>query len=110
MRKIPKRLLVIGGGVIGLELGMVYQSFGSELTVVELTNSLLPGIDPDCTRTEALKAWDKVFNTDFFSSRADTVAKAASGPAILTSGLLRSAGAQAAQAAPVRKEGGGRYA
>jgi hypothetical protein len=66
--------------------------------------------DPDCTRTEALKAWDKVFNTDFFSSRADTVTKAASGPAILTSGLLRSAGAQAAQAAPVRKEGGGRYA
>lgn len=66
--------------------------------------------DPDCTRAEALKAWDKVFNTDFFSCRADTVAKAASGPAILTSGLLRSAGAQAAQAAPVRKEGGGRYA
>jgi dihydrolipoamide dehydrogenase len=50
LRKVPKRLVVIGGGVIGLELGMVYQSFGSELTVVELTNSLLPGIDPDCTR------------------------------------------------------------
>ncbi len=66
--------------------------------------------DPDCTRAQALKAWDKVFNTDFFSCRADTGAKAASGPAILTSGLLRSAGAQAAQAAPVRREGGGRYA
>jgi dihydrolipoamide dehydrogenase len=50
LRKVPKRLVVIGGGVIGLELGMVYQSFGSELTVVELTNGLLPGIDPDCTR------------------------------------------------------------
>ncbi len=33
--RVPKRLVVIGGGVIGLELGMVYQSFGSELTVVE---------------------------------------------------------------------------
>jgi len=66
--------------------------------------------DPNCTRSDALKAWDKVFNTDFFSARADTATKAASGPAILTSGLLRSAGAQASQAAPVRKEGGGRYA
>lgn len=50
LKQIPKRLLVIGGGVIGLELGMVYQSFGSELTVVELTNSLLPGIEPEAVR------------------------------------------------------------
>jgi dihydrolipoamide dehydrogenase len=50
LRKIPRRLVVIGGGVIGLELGMVYQSFGSQLTVVELTPSLLPGIDPDCVK------------------------------------------------------------
>ena len=50
LRKIPRRLLVIGGGVIGLELGMAYQSFGSELTVVELTPGLLPGIDPDCVK------------------------------------------------------------
>jgi dihydrolipoamide dehydrogenase len=49
LKAIPKRLLVIGGGVIGLELGMVYQKFGSEITVVEATNSLLPGVDPDCT-------------------------------------------------------------
>jgi dihydrolipoamide dehydrogenase len=45
----PKRLLVIGGGVIGLELGMVYQKFGSELTVVEATATPLPGVDPECT-------------------------------------------------------------
>ncbi len=50
LRHIPKRLVVIGGGVIGLELGMVYQAFGSELTVVELTPNLLPGIDPDCVK------------------------------------------------------------
>ncbi len=49
LREIPKRLLVIGGGVIGLELGMVYQKFGSELTVVEMTAGLLPGVDPDLT-------------------------------------------------------------
>ena len=48
--RIPKNLLVIGGGVIGLELGMVYQALGSQLTVVELTNSLLPGLDTDAVR------------------------------------------------------------
>lgn len=48
--RIPGRLLVVGGGVIGLELGMVYQAFGSELTVVELTPTLLPGTDPDCVK------------------------------------------------------------
>ncbi|HKO91666.1 MAG TPA: dihydrolipoyl dehydrogenase [Polyangiaceae bacterium] len=47
---IPQRLLVVGGGVIGLELGMVYQSFGAELTVVELTPSLLPGTDPEAVK------------------------------------------------------------
>jgi dihydrolipoamide dehydrogenase len=50
LQSIPKRLLVIGGGVIGLELGMVYQSFGAQLTVVELTNDLLPGTDVDCVK------------------------------------------------------------
>lgn len=50
LKSVPKRMVVIGGGVIGLELGMVYQAFGSELTVVELTNSLLPGIDPEAVK------------------------------------------------------------
>ncbi len=64
LRDVPKRLLVIGGGVIGLELGMVYQKFGSELTVVEATASLLPGVDPDCTAVvekKLLKLGGKVF-------------------------------------------------
>jgi dihydrolipoamide dehydrogenase len=47
LREIPKRLLVIGGGIIGLELGTVYQKFGSELTVVEALPQLLTGTDPD---------------------------------------------------------------
>jgi dihydrolipoamide dehydrogenase len=50
LSQIPRRLAVIGGGVIGLELGMVYQAFGSELSVVELTPNLLPGTDPDCVK------------------------------------------------------------
>src|SRR6185436_1270196 len=49
LREIPKRMLVIGGGVIGLELGCVYQKLGAAITVVEMTPTLLPGTDPDCT-------------------------------------------------------------
>jgi dihydrolipoamide dehydrogenase len=47
LRDIPERLLVIGGGYIGLELGSVYARLGSRVTVVELTEQLLPGIDRD---------------------------------------------------------------
>jgi dihydrolipoamide dehydrogenase len=50
LQAVPRRLLVVGGGVIGLELGMVYQTFGAELTVVELTPSLLPGTDPEAVK------------------------------------------------------------
>jgi dihydrolipoamide dehydrogenase len=50
LRHVPKRLLVIGGGVIGLEMGTVYQKLGSELIVVEMTPGLLPGVDPDLTQ------------------------------------------------------------
>jgi dihydrolipoamide dehydrogenase len=49
LRQVPRRILVIGGGVIGLELGMVYQKLGSEIVVVEMTAGLLPGIDPELT-------------------------------------------------------------
>jgi len=50
LRQIPKRLAVIGGGIIGLELGMVYQKLGSELTVVEALPDILTGIDRDCAK------------------------------------------------------------
>lgn len=45
--EIPKRLLVIGGGYIGMELATVYQALGSAVTIVEMTPSLLPGADRD---------------------------------------------------------------
>jgi dihydrolipoamide dehydrogenase len=44
---VPARLLVVGGGYIGLELGTVYAALGSEVSVVELTDGLLPGVDRD---------------------------------------------------------------
>jgi dihydrolipoamide dehydrogenase len=48
--EIPRRLLVIGAGYIGLELGQVYAALGSEVTVIELLESILPGVDPDLTK------------------------------------------------------------
>jgi dihydrolipoamide dehydrogenase len=45
--EIPERLLVIGGGYIGLELGTVYATLGSRVTLVEMTDGLLPGVDRD---------------------------------------------------------------
>ncbi len=47
---IPKRLLVVGGGIIGLEMSCVYQALGSKITVVELSDGLIPGCDRDLVR------------------------------------------------------------
>ncbi len=50
LEPIPKRLLVVGGGIIGLEMACVYSALGSAVTVVELTDTLMPGTDPDLVR------------------------------------------------------------
>src|SRR5579885_361496 len=50
LEDVPARLLVVGGGYIGLELGYVYAALGSKVTVVELTDGLLPGVDRDLVR------------------------------------------------------------
>lgn len=47
---VPETFTVIGGGVIGLELGTVFQRLGSKLTVLELTDALLPGTDPELVK------------------------------------------------------------
>lgn len=48
--EIPKHLLVIGGGVIGLELGSVYKRLGAEVSVIEYMNSIVPGMDADISK------------------------------------------------------------
>lgn len=47
---VPKRFVVIGGGVIGSELGMAYRKMGAEVTIVEMMDSILPGTDKDLLR------------------------------------------------------------
>ena len=51
LSKVPKRLLVIGGGVIGLEMGSVWRRLGSEVTVVEYLDRILPGMDLDVAKS-----------------------------------------------------------
>lgn len=53
LREVPERLLVVGGGYIGLEMATVYSSLGSRVTIVEMTGSLLPGTDADLTKVVA---------------------------------------------------------
>ena len=44
---IPKRLLIVGGGIIGLEMATIYDALGSEITIVELDEQLIPTADKD---------------------------------------------------------------
>ncbi len=59
LRDVPAEVLIIGGGVIGLEFACAYASFGSKVTVVELTPTVLPGNDKRVTR-EAQKAMEEL--------------------------------------------------
>ncbi len=54
LREIPKRMLVIGGGIIGLEMATVYSTLGTRLEVVEMLDGLMPGADRDL-----VKVWEK---------------------------------------------------
>jgi dihydrolipoamide dehydrogenase len=54
LRSIPRRMLVIGGGIIGLEMGTVYSSLGARLDVVEMLDGLMQGVDRDLFRV-----WEK---------------------------------------------------
>ena len=58
LAKVPQHLVVIGGGVIGLELGSVWRRLGAKVTVVEFLDALLPGMD-DEVRKEAAKIFKK---------------------------------------------------
>ncbi|MDQ6719063.1 MAG: FAD-dependent oxidoreductase, partial [Gemmatimonadota bacterium] len=65
--EVPKHLIVIGGGVIGLELGSVWRRLGAKVTVVELFPTILPGSDE-----EIVKEADKIFRKQGLDIRAGT--------------------------------------
>ncbi|PIV88533.1 MAG: dihydrolipoyl dehydrogenase [Hydrogenophilales bacterium CG17_big_fil_post_rev_8_21_14_2_50_63_12] len=60
LEDVPARLLIIGGGIIGLEMGTVYDALGSRVSVVERGSALIPGCDPDLVRPLA-KRMEKRF-------------------------------------------------
>jgi dihydrolipoamide dehydrogenase len=55
LRQVPKRMLIVGGGIIGLEMGTVYSTLGARLDVVEMLDSLMQGADRDL-----VKVWQKM--------------------------------------------------
>ena len=62
LRQVPKKMLIIGGGIIGLEMGTVYSSLGARLDVVEMMDGLMQGAD-----REAVKVWQK-YNAQRFDN------------------------------------------
>lgn len=69
---VPARLLVVGGGYIGLELGTVYAALGSRVTLVEMTDGLLPGVDRDLVQPLARRV-DKLFAAVHLRARVESM-------------------------------------
>lgn len=69
---IPKRLLVIGGGIIGLEMAQVYDALGSKITIVELSDTIIPGADKDITQP-LLKRIRKRYENIFLGAKVTAV-------------------------------------
>ncbi|HVG83321.1 MAG TPA: dihydrolipoyl dehydrogenase [Vicinamibacterales bacterium] len=76
--EIPKTMLVVGGGYIGLELGSVYAALGTRVSVVEMTPGLLPGADRDLVRILNQRA-EKVFEKIYLSTKVTAMKLATSG-------------------------------
>lgn len=93
IEEVPKRLLVVGGGYIGMELSTVYASLGSEVIVVEALDSILMGADPDLARP-VMRAAQKAFKEVRLGTKVLKMA---------TSGKQIKVAMQTGQAAPVEE-------
>ncbi len=78
MTELPERLLVVGGGYIGLELGQVYAALGSAVTLVEMTDGLLPGADRDLVQWLARRV-DKQFQAVKLGTRVESLRETGAG-------------------------------
>ncbi len=78
LEEVPQRLLVVGGGIIGLEMASVYHALGSEITVVELADRLMAGADPDIVKPFR-KLIDKRYANIFLKTRVTSLAADADG-------------------------------
>ncbi len=73
LRDLPERMLVVGGGIIGLELGTVYAALGVKVDIVEMTDALMPGTDRDLVRP-LRKRLDALFGRIMLSTKVADVA------------------------------------
>ncbi|HLI59766.1 MAG TPA: dihydrolipoyl dehydrogenase [Solirubrobacteraceae bacterium] len=69
---IPGRMLVIGGGIIGLEMACVYDALGTKVTVVEMMDQLIPGTDPDLIRPLAKRIGER-YTDVLLGTRVDSI-------------------------------------
>ena len=78
--KLPKKMLVIGAGVIGLELGSVFARLGTEITVVEFQNKVLSGMDKDCSKEmqRSLKKLGMTFHLNHAVTKVENKGKSVS--------------------------------
>ncbi len=79
--EIPQRLLVVGGGYIGLELGLVYAGLGSEVTIAELFPTLLAGADQDLVKI-MLRLARKRLKSILLESKVETIEQTSAGLAV----------------------------
>jgi dihydrolipoamide dehydrogenase len=77
LEAVPKRLLIIGGGIIGLEMAQIYSALGSEITIVEMLEQLIPPADKDLVQPLFLKLKKKY--TILTGTRVTTIGAADSG-------------------------------
>ncbi|QGM20848.1 dihydrolipoyl dehydrogenase [Spiribacter sp. 2438] len=72
LEEVPRRMLVVGGGIIGLEMASVYHALGSEITVVELADRLMTGADPDIVKPFR-KIIEKRYANIFLNTRVSSL-------------------------------------
>ncbi|MDX1689258.1 MAG: dihydrolipoyl dehydrogenase [Candidatus Promineifilaceae bacterium] len=82
---VPQTLLVVGGGYIGLEMGTVYAALGSRVTLVEMTDGLLPGVDRDLIRPLARRA-DDVFHAVHLNTKVASLEQDGEGVTVTLEG------------------------
>ena len=78
LQDVPKRMLIIGGGIIGLEMATVYAALGSKISVVELADGLIPGADRDLVRPLA-KRIEKRYEAIYLKTKVSKIEAQKSG-------------------------------
>jgi dihydrolipoamide dehydrogenase len=72
LKEIPKKLLIVGGGIIGLEMATVYHAFGSDISVVELMDQIIPGCDKDLV-TPLFRRIKKQYSNIWLETRVTSI-------------------------------------